>query len=832
MAYLNNRKWQYSCAGSSASWRTNRVGVTYGLYPELEGVDLREQGGFRLHPGFKNVHRLGAGTRGVDDTANPYTVMDLKGFFSATLRVGASRTVTGWVTRVRKTGDPDYTLVFEFWDTLGVSTAMTPTLDVWRSIPLKTGVAGTGQMDVVVFGRLLYVFIENERPLRFFIDEDTGDYTPNIELETGPGAKHPAANILASVVFRSRSVLEPPAAPVIPLSEFPPIPSSPEEESATFDPRDVFEPGSYNIAVQFEDSKTGLVSQLSELREISKSRFRERIPFRRDENGDVVYEAIEVPKSVRLRVTGINRDKWDRMRIFRSVGVSAPGTEDASTVLYLNEIVDLPGTSGTVTFPSTGHYGDNNDDWLPTAALVLQELYPDKTQFLEKMPSAGAAHLYGGSLFIGKGKSEEDDSQSGVGEIRFSSSMETSPELFPPDNRNPTFAIEEDVLRFVSVADTIVGLSPSRMYEIMRSGPFIAIRPTHKGFGVAGPRAATTSGPTAYVLSRQGMLAVDSGGELTLVNALTHLVNTKWAGTLSEVRIVNDAATGTLCVLNPTLERMVLMWGLTQSLSELRHTSFVDACEGIVPNTSGAEERAMFVLGNGQVVIFDSDRTKNIRCLMDVQGGSVNTSVSSIGAFGFSLQTITVAGSTHASWVGTKLVFSSGGRRGSAYTILSVGTGTVTVATSSDLTPLAQAGDGVAISPVYFGLIGWTLGLLADFEDQVQINAGSTVNFTRGRILQSVGCAFEGVSGAGATSPNATFYAQAYVGLETTPRASQAPRSPALGTGTQPWAHLGAIGVRDGAVFPGLDVICSDVDFTLIGFTAQGNISSSENAPR
>ena len=725
--------WRYSLGEVTQDRRLKRAFTQPGFCPLIQGADMRVQGGLTPFCGFKFIHRLGVGLA-TGETGYTITSMSTGDFWPVTLQVESGSSVSGYVYRCTVSGVVE--IRFEYYDGIGVDVdagggALSGT--GWRTVVLVSG-AGTAQMDVVVFGRLLYVFRKGSEAVLFYIYSNGGSLTEKLVTDTGPGPAPPllAANVVKVTPTGSQAVLD---------------------------------AGKYSFGYRLKDSKTGRISQLSQIVDVKDEFFgaQRTYPLGGTGPGEPCAGAgpgfdpttlPACPFEYRRPTSGMRIDvpliasisglagKYDQVELYRSIRIEAAGTTFAGTVLYKD------GTETLSTSGLTPHTYALND--LP---LTIKDAYNNKAEFDEDMPKAGAAGILNGTLFTGPDGASTAP-LANVGEMRWSSLSDVCVELFPPDNRSVPEQVRDEVIRFVKAGDMFVGFSRSRHYFVLKAGTTVAVREMHEGSGLTGPRAACAVGPLIYLNTPQGFVELDGAGNLRSITAIDELIMGDWAADVGELIAVYDPPMGCLMLLNPTTEETVCFWITTRSVCQQAHTNFKGAGTGLVPNGTGVnanQPRAQFVTNGGQVMRVDDRREKRtptnaVRTTQfEVDGTHVNvvaasasgTTVVVNGAFSIG----TTPSTDVASLRDAKIYWTSGVNRGTAQTISSVSGLTITLATALPAT--GAAGDTFVISPVVFKCRMWPLQQVG--EDGKLL--GNDL-FAR-KIIRAVGCVWGGVGGSG-----------------------------------------------------------------------------------
>jgi hypothetical protein len=170
---------------------------------------------------------------------------------------------------------------------------------------------------------------------------------------------------------------------------------------------------------------------------------------------------------------------------------------------------------------------------------------------------------------------------------------------------------------------------------------------------------------------------------------------------------------------------------------------------------------------------------------------------------------------------------------------------TLTTATASNLHGLA-VNDRIVISPVLVRWVGHPVA--TQTEDGVDFGGQ---DFFRVKRLDSVGCSFANVQGASAGSEDAKFFSLAYRGDEVEPVARSVPRDPTNGTeitsvvqggsvyfaafgqdGAKNTTLTGKFGVEGQSMCPGVEILCPDLDYSLMAAMVTGSVRAAIRTQR
>lgn len=842
-----SESWDFPTLIMSQDKSMNRLGVNPGSAAELVGWDGRLHGGLRPHYGYKEVHQIAAQDGEYNsgwDVAAEFSggvAIGMEAVYNyepISFRVGTSGFAVGHVVYGVLSGEgPAPRLFFEFfydgeWYYVETSYSVGAS-----SLPLE--------LDVVVYGRLVYLLVKGEGPYLLFYDTTLNDFVLQEDTDLGPGEKptlRPTAEggsagdlgeatenrvwylgILGSglqLADRPDSFTISNASLAFPGTATPQYVFDIQTEG-------LLRPGNYSFAFRLYNSQTGRYSQLSEAVSWKEDSF--------DNSGqDPSYFAFEIIYDSTI---------WTHAFIYRSVDSDSAGGTLTNSILFQEAFIDL-----TLHTPTNGAtYLLTGDDkravfWvaLPDEQLVHQSIYNNTAYFDERVPKAGCGVLYDGTMLLsqiegGTAFDEAYQITSGVGEVRWSALTERSVELFPPNNRyvpnNPT-----DVpIRFHKVGDRVFGFGVSQQYMVYKTQGYLALREMHQGYGIVGKHASTVVANGIYMVSHKGIMMVDAQGDLDGIRSLDYLIMEEWKADLDTncaIQMAFDSVSGCISVLNRVQGEMACMWMTTSMVTEMEGITFRWIKTGLPPNSTTSEKspaRALFVLNDGRVFIEDVNRTKDLRTLIDIPSG---TDVNITLASGTGNQIIAEVGTTlHADMLNTNLVFTSGAYEGESYTILGVDVGTRTLTLSGTLSGSVTAGDTIAVSPVRTRVVCGAIGT----PNQQGFSIGATELFNLKQVT-SIGCYFENVSGDGTSSVNAKFKGLVYVGLNPGDEAPTIKGSKPLSVDGDPITSLeegaslnysavsGEYGAYNNLLFPGVEVICSDVDFLLLGFRVNGHV--------
>lgn len=651
-----------------------------------------------------------------------------------------------------------------------------------------------------------------------------------------------------------------------------------------------FEPGDYSFGYVLMDSKTGRKSAFSEVGQVRSEDF----VVARTQNGSTISTKRDQYMGIELVY---DASKYDLMYLYRSVKIQDAGGTMIAGLPFLDAIVSLQdyhtclNKVGALFDPGTTENRHAMYFYeLEDKQLVYQSPYTDRSIFDEEMPYGGAAIFYQNTMLVSRiqtpqaSTSDEirlEDSNRGLGEMRWSSLMEMSPELFPPFNRyNPTVPSNE-VISFAKVGGNIIGLSRDKVYHIRKSGPYIKITEMHEGYGVVNPKAVDSVGSSAFYITSHGLKSVDSQGQLDEIRNLNSVIVRSWKEDLSSIQVAHDPFMNCLFVHNPIQEETYVLWFSTSKTTKIEDSNFELVSQGPWPiNWTGSEYgndlcRRSFFLQNNQetresgtgydqftgpaIYLVDQAETRTISggsaswngsrriTTLDFEGDSRFVASASWNATGIPVSSATGTVVTTDAWKFTYAYLAhstvNSGNIGKKFKVM-YNTATVVYPDAAVDTWVTStvAGDIFVVSPIVFEWAGHPLGLATE-QGMVFSNA----DLFRMKVVSSVGAAFTDVSGpprndsVTAAKPLARYSAIVYSGTAATPSATAQTKDTngnlyasvednegvvyaAFGSD----ASDGRYGVKGTSLNPGIRILCPDLDFRLLGCVVRGTITVVE----
>ena len=620
--------WTYSLLNATESKAAARTGTPMGAMAELVGIDGSNSGGLMPFPGFREMYRFtpelaasstpplgftGANPYVAGTTAHKCKVVD---FWSFSVIAGVSTRVWGFVYIVRRANvgscNDVYDLMMDYNAPNGTTTPSWKTIVILESMGDGGILSNTGKavMSIETTGKAVYIFRRGFAPIAVYFKAASSISTPaSIIASAGPGIKPKASMYLNGAATPVEADLtgavsgtvghltasfpdptlstEPPGSVIfsrVNATDTPSVGSGAVSNLAT---SSLNLAGTYSLAVQFEDSRSGRKSQLSA-------------------NVDMTFTGVDR----RILIDGVyDTVRFDTINIYRSVRTSNAGGAfaggilqlDASVALAPYHVVSLPMRTGSTSPPFTNSAVFRYAYQLKDSALVMQDVYLDKPSYSTTMPKGGAGALLDGTMLVGN-ISESVSDLTGTGETRWSASGVDSPELFTALGEYKPNSVGDAVTCFKRTGQVMTGLTRNGVQFFNKQNGYVRVLAAHQGYGITGPYAAATVGPVTYYLNYRGLKAVYPDGRLDDVQSINQLVSSEWyadttgAQELSKVSIAFDPATLCLYILNPTRQAAVQMWFATGVVSELQDTSFGKVTSGWWADTDGQlVPRALFL---------------------------------------------------------------------------------------------------------------------------------------------------------------------------------------------------------------------------------------------
>ena len=924
-------QWVYDLAGSTQNSKSARSSVRSPDSFRMIGFDASVAGPPKPFPGFIEVHRLPDPNAwgGFGNHNESSMVLDL---FSFNIIVGDSNYGYGFIFRAqRKAGSNLADVFMVLWDSLngewyggGAAIPIKSAVPVSRDVNPATG----KQMSVSVIGRLIYVFLEDEEPalvqyVNVFNSGSGFSYNITVEENTGPGMKPTLLSPKDSGALGSITTTgdaDRPGAGQVFLTEYLP------DATALFPTGDYgggtdttggvtgtattggsgvdqtvmskLKPGDYAFCYLLNNSQTGRRSALSEVAQARKDDFDPDGPATTASGGTVAGGQDPLPLYAAMEIC-YDTSLYDQAYIYRSVRVQDAGGTYIATIYHLDKIINLA-EYHTVNNPLADPELAQSVYWyeLEDKQLAVQSTFGDPTQYDENMPKGGASLWYENTMLVSsiKGSSvssaeevRKDDAYRGVGELRWSSLTEVSPELFPPSNRYYPPLPSNDILVMKQVGPNVVGFSRDRQYIIRKESVYLKPLSIHEGFGVANEKCVDSVGSLLYFLDEKGLKSVDANAQLDDVLGLNQVVMEDWSGTLSSCSLAFDPAMSVLFVYNRDQAEMACFWFNTAQVTMVRDLPFREVVRGSWPrdfefslalldSTGGVGnasyynplvERAFFVqnppkdyaadivngfrhrifmvdyrqekehtpTGGSSVPLYNLMPSANdvvLEVALDFTSGVVlefdGGSTLDVNCWGYQVY---VLDAQDESLIGRKATIH---HRDSATEIQ------LTNATAEQLWGLL-AGDKVGVAPVY---VHWE-GSPVTTQDESGNQFESVGNMFRTKYAKALGCAFCNVDGStlDVDETLARFRGHIYRGNREEPqttgdskdRAGEFVRSVTedegiyytpFGTDTME----GKYGVHGAILTPGVTVVCPGLTWEILGVMVKGSVKDSERTGR
>lgn len=654
-----------------------------------------------------------------------------------------------------------------------------------------------------------------------------------------------------------------------------------------------FEPGDYSFGYVLVNSKTGRKSAFSTVAQIRSDDFR----VVRPEGGNNI--TVKQDQYIGVEIV-YDSAKYDLMYVYRSVKIQDAGGTMVAGLPFLDGIITLQdyhtclnGTGRTYDAASTNLRHAMYFYELEDKQLVYQNPYIDRSVFDDKMPFGGAALFHQGTMLVSKIKAPPSstaderripDPVRGLGEMRWSSLMDSSPELFPPFNRyNPTVPSNE-VIAFAAVGTNAVGLSRDKVYHLRKSGPYIKVTEMHEGFGVVNHKALVSVGSSVFYVTSHGLKSVDAQGQLDEIRNLNSVITKEWKDNLNEVMLTHDPFMNCLFVHNPTQEETYVLWFSTGKTTKVADANFNLVSNGAWPTNwvsdllSAGNDlgRRAFFLQNNQdtrasgtgygvfdgprIYVVDSYGSKEINgsatwdgarriTTLDFDGDSRFTASGNwdnlLGRIPITLSGDTVVGVDAWKFCYLYLVWSTQNPQNigkKAKIFYNTTTGVFPQTVGNAWLNATVTGDVFVVSPIVFEWAGHPLGM-SDEQGMVYSNA----DLFRMKVVGSVGASFTDVVGPptsdGKTSstPLDRFTGLLYAGTEEVASMTALTKdtsgnlySSVENDEGMVYAAFGVdssdgrYGAKGTTLTPGIRILCPDLDFRLLGCIVRGSITTVE----
>lgn len=582
------RSWTFLVGDSPMSAVSARAAIRPPYSYRLNGVDGSLAGVLRPFPGFREIHRFSPALwlpEGGNHNASS-TIVDIQ---YITFVIGETGYGYGFVYRVRRknqaVGSSACDVFVDFWNSKTGKWTLAQSLKTGVPLSREFDSANGKHMSVAVWGRFVFVYLEDSEPVSFWVKEDLAgpSYDFTLITNTGPGL---VPNLRSPVNVTSLGgilTLDTPDRPgngQVDVIEFTPADSEVSAlvdsghaqfgEAATIRP---LKPGDYTFAYHRSDSRTGRRSALSKVAQVTRDLF--------DPDGSGPDDPLDLYAVMEITYDSA---KYDQAFVYRSVRVQGAGGTYVGAILHLDRIITLSEylTLNNPLSPTTVKQALYWFD-LEDKPLAFQTTYNENVQFDEDLPKGGAALLYEGVMLVSSigspsvSSSESNrvtDATRGTGELRWSSLVDGSPELFPPSNVYYPNLTSNEIIVMKTVGPNVIGFSKDRQYHIRKEGGYIKVTEMHEGYGVVNPNACDTAGSYVYFVSSNGLKAVDSNGRLDDVQSINELVLERWRRDERGISVAFDPTLACVFIFNNLRSEAALLWLNTSKVTMLQDLPF------------------------------------------------------------------------------------------------------------------------------------------------------------------------------------------------------------------------------------------------------------------
>lgn len=566
-----------------------------------------------------------------------------------------------------------------------------------------------------------------------------------------------------------------------------------------------------------------------------------------------------------------DRNRYDTLYFYRSVGYDATSVVGrGSQSLFLENVVDCIDYHTDVQPDAVGaHRWQRSVVFLTLTdkELILQEPFLGQISYETAMPSAGAMMVYEGVMLMANLGQIDPNSAQGSGVMRWSSLEEQSVELVSPLDTYTLGSGSEEILRFHKAGPNVIGLSGTNQYLVRIEAGSLKAMPLHSGYGTVGARASAGIGSFVWFLTKRGVKTVDSMGNFNDMPMLDDLILSTWKTKTQYVQMAFDATMQVLFIHNPEYgSGNTYLLDMTGSkITNLVDTGFSHVTEGKLPydpTTAGSpmEERAVFLLEvaptegtyEWRTYVMDYDRTRTPGRLLDYTssnptGAVVSKSNVTEGSTTYVKIKLDVAVGTD--FEGGRLYMLDGPLAHRSARIVrkySGDSGQSVLLDYADAIAMFGAANPVgyraAISPIFFRWVGCTLGMTSkDGQPFDNLTQAFTV-----RQANMIAASFVDVSGSLAGTDDARFAGLVYKGNTVSAESmafpteidgaqvtsvieGPSPRPATLGGATSDGPGHGVVGTF---LYPGVEVVCPDLDFRLIEVQVTGSINATDRESR
>jgi hypothetical protein len=508
-------------------------------------------------------------------------------FFPVTFLKEANNFCRGFVYRAQgPNGGSSSDILIDYWDSSN---------GAWTGgVRILSQVSNTEPMNVESWGRFVYVSIRGEDSAVFYYDSGSSSFqtdTPcgpgkriGVEIEAPVTTGGTIGDTAIATVLDTNSDPDEVGHLTVVRTEDALVTGFPAAQAAGEDDEAVLLlPGSYSCAIRLLDSTTGRRTAISEIGEFYTNDFT-------DDAGTAEQNYVGV------RIVW-DTTKFDKAEIYRSIRVEDMGSTVAARIIHHTDTITLADWS----YDSGGIYPAGNGSEMDQAlfffklndvATSWQPPYQDNRLFEEEIPKGGASCIVDNTLYVGNitdvgpaltTEATDTDKDRRIGQLRWSSTVELSPELFSPygyyNLKNPG----SEIIAITELAGNALGFSKDRQFHLRREGRYIKVHELHVGYGITGPHAYHTVAAMTYFMTDKGLKSVGANGQLDDVRSVNRIILDEWAGQLEDVTMALDSSQSCLYIYNPTLGEAICMWFNTAKVSTLIDLPFTQCRSGYWP---------------------------------------------------------------------------------------------------------------------------------------------------------------------------------------------------------------------------------------------------------
>jgi len=481
-------------------------------------------------------------------------------------------------------------ILIDFWDSSSGS---------WTGgTRILSQVSNTEPMNVEAWGRFVYVNIRGEDSAVFYYDSGASAFQTNSPC--GPGKRIPVT--LADAYYAGVDTIEDTATTEFLDANGDPdevghmsvlrcdttlvtgFPTSQTVATGGDDEAVILDPGTYSVAIRLLDSDTGRRTAISQIAEVYNR------DFTVDGSGDAEMNYMGV------RIVW-DTSKFDKAEIYRSIRVENMGSTISARIVHHTDTITLADWA----YDSGGVYPAGNASQMDQAVFFFklndvatswQPPYQDNRLFEEEVPKGGASCIVDNTLYVGNitgvtaalsDETTDTDKDRRIGQLRWSSTVELSPELFSPYGYHNLKNPGSEVIAITELAGNALGFSKDRQFHLRREGRYIQVHELHLGYGITGPHAYQTVAAMTYFMTDKGLKSVGANGQLDDVRAVNRIILKDWINELNDVTMALDSVQSCLYILNPTSNEAICMWFNTAKITTLADLSFTQCRSGYWP---------------------------------------------------------------------------------------------------------------------------------------------------------------------------------------------------------------------------------------------------------